>query len=314
MRNLCITVVLVILGFIPKVGNAQDVFIAKYHNNKRAALSFTFDDGLREQYTVLFPKLKKLGIKATFCLIGSRMEQQPKNPDKQTFSWQQAKEMAADGQEITSHGWEHRNVTKLSVDELRHEVQHNDSVILQHTGILPRTYFYPGNRKSDAAVAFCSKGRVGTRTRQVSLGSKRTQEWFEKWIDSIIKNEEWGVTMTHGIRTGYDCFGDETRLWRMFDYALSKSETLWIATFHDIAAYIKERDNTTLHINVHKNEIIVKPHPKLNKSIFNFPLTMIVDFKPTSAKQDKKLLPITMNNNKWCIEFNPNGGDIFINK
>lgn len=313
MKNLCITVVLAILGFSPKGAIAQDVSIARYHNNKRAALSFTFDDGLREQYTVLFPKLKELGIKATFCLIGSRMEQQPKNPDKQTFSWQEAKEMAADGQEITSHGWEHRNVTKLSAEELRYEVQHNDSVIFRHTGIFPRTYFYPGNRKSEAAVTFCSNGRVGTRTRQVSLGSKRTQEWFESWLSGIINNEEWGITMTHGIRTGYDCFGDETRLWRMFDFALTKSEVLWIATFHDIAAYTKERDNTTLHVSVHKNKIIVKPHSKLDKRIFNVPLTMIVDFKPTSVKQDGRLLSITTHNNKWCIEFNPNGGNIFIN-
>lgn len=222
--------------------------------------------------------------------------------------------MAADGQEISSHGWEHRNVTTLSAEQLRYEVQHNDSVILQHTGIFPLTYFYPGNRKNDAAVAFCSKGRVGTRTRQVSLGSKRTQEWFEKWLGCIVDNGEWGVTMTHGIRTGYDCFGDENRLWKMFDFALSRQDVVWIATFRDIAAYTKERENTTLHISVHKKKITVKPHTCLDKALFNVPLTLVVGFKPTSVEQDGKQLLVSENGNTWCVEFNPNGGSIFIEK
>jgi peptidoglycan/xylan/chitin deacetylase (PgdA/CDA1 family) len=160
---------------------AQSVSVARYAGNKQAALSLTFDDGLKEQYTILFPKLKELGIKGTFCLIGSRMDNSPSNPEKATFSWANAKEMSDDGQEITSHGWAHKNVSKLTAEALRYEVQHNDTVIYQHTGLFPRTYFYPGNRKSDDAVFFCSRNRVGTRTEQVSLGSKRTQEWFEKW-------------------------------------------------------------------------------------------------------------------------------------
>ena len=109
--------------------HAQSISIAKYADNRKAAISFTFDDGLKEQYSILFPKMKELGIKGTFCLIGSRMNQQPKNPEKQTFTWEQAKEMALDGQEMTSHGYDHKNVSKLTQDELRNEVQHNDTLI-----------------------------------------------------------------------------------------------------------------------------------------------------------------------------------------
>ena len=175
---------------VPSGIHAQSISIAKYADNRKAAISFTFDDGLKEQYSILFPKMKELGIKGTFCLIGSRMNQQPKNPEKQTFTWEQAKEMALNGQEMTSHGYDHKNVSKLTQDELRYEVQHNDTLIYQHTGIFPRTYFYPGNRKSDEAVAYCSKDRVGTRTYQVSLGSKRTQEWFENYLQEVIEKGE----------------------------------------------------------------------------------------------------------------------------
>ena len=97
-------IILSLLSMVPSGIHAQSISIAKHADNRKAAISFTFDDGLKEQYSILFPKMKELGIKGTFCLIGSRMEHQPKNPEKQTFSWEQAKEMSLDGQEMTSHG------------------------------------------------------------------------------------------------------------------------------------------------------------------------------------------------------------------
>ncbi len=313
----------ILCAFTPIEVDAQ-IRIAKYYDDKQAAISFTFDDGLREQYTLLFPKMKQLGIKGTFCLIGSWMEHPPKNPNKQTLSWEQAREMALDGQEITSHGYSHKNVSKLTPEELRYEVQHNDTLIYQHTGIFPRTYFYPGNRKSDEAVAYCSRHRVGTRTFQVSLGSKRTQEWFEQYITDIIRKGEWAVTMTHGLRIGYDCFGDETRLWKMFDYALAQKDQLWIATFHDVSAYQQERDNTVLKIKNKKNRIIVKPQmdketqtaPKmeLDKEIFDHPLTLVIDFKPKRASQAGKTLDVREKNGKCLVDFSPTKGKIVLER
>ena len=83
-------IILSLLSMVPSGIHAQGISIAKYADNRKAAISFTFDDGLKEQYSILFPKMKELGIKGTFCLIGSRMNQQPKNPEKQTFTWEQA--------------------------------------------------------------------------------------------------------------------------------------------------------------------------------------------------------------------------------
>ena len=309
-------IILSLLSMVPSGIHAQGISIAKYADNRKAAISFTFDDGLKEQYSILFPKMKELGIKGTFCLIGSRMEHQPKNPEKQTFSWEQAKEMSLDGQEMTSHGYNHKNVTKLTAEELRYEVQHNDTLIHKRIGIFPRTFFYPGNRKSDEAVAYCSKDRVGTRTYQVSLGSKRTQEWFENYLQGVIDKGEWAVTMTHGIRMGYDSFGDETRLWKMFDYALNQAQNgkLWIATFHDVAAYQQERDNTTLKIKAKKNQVMVTPKMKLNKNIFQVPLTLILDFQPIKAMQAGKNIPVKYKDEKYLIQIEPSKGKVIISR
>ena len=39
--------------------NAQEVTVARWLGNARAAVSHTFDDGLMDQYTLAFPELQK---------------------------------------------------------------------------------------------------------------------------------------------------------------------------------------------------------------------------------------------------------------
>lgn len=132
----------------------------------------------------------------------------------------------------------------------------------------------------------------------------------------MIDKGEWAVTMTHGIRMGYDSFGDETHLWKMFDYALNQAQNgkLWIATFHDVAAYQQERDNTTLKIKARKNQIMVTPKMKLNKNIFQVPLTLILDFQPIKAMQAGKNLAVKYKDEKYLIQIEPSKGKVIISR
>ena len=121
-------------------------------------------------------------------------------------------------------------------------MQHNDTVIWEHTGVFPRTFFYPGNAKSPEKVEYCSQGRVGTRTEQVSIGSKRDEAWLRQWVEGLIRDRKWGVGMTHGISRGYDHFKNPQVLWNHFEYISHLRDSVWIGTFHDVSAYVKERD------------------------------------------------------------------------
>lgn len=56
------------------------------------------------------------------------------------------------------------------------------------------------------------------------------------------KNEEWGVAMTHGINYGYDAFKSPDLFWEHLDEVKSLSDKIWIATFRQVASYIKERE------------------------------------------------------------------------
>lgn len=302
---LCCTVL-----FCVQEASAQQIEIAKYYGNKQAALSLTFDDGLKEQYTLVFPMLKQLGLKASFGIIGSRMDSYKLSSEKQTFTWKQAAEMAQQGQEIASHGWAHKNVTKLKKQELKYEVEHNDSMIRKYVGIKPSTYFYPGNRTSERAIRFCSKNRVTTRTRQISLGSKRTQGWFETWLNDIINKGDWAITMTHGIRIGYDSFGDENRLWRMLEYAKTQEDKLWIAPLKDVGAYTIERENSKIKTKRHKDKVILTINTKLDSTIYNHLLTITSDISPKHVWQNGKPIDIYYAGGRYAFDINPYEGKI----
>ena len=290
---------------------SAQVSVAKYYGDRDAAITFTFDDGLQEHYSMVFPRLKQLGLKASFGIIGSKVGSDWKGTP--TMTWDQLKEMAADGQEITSHGWAHHAVINLSGEALRYEVQHNDTVIYQHLGFYPRTYFYPGNRKTDEGVAFCSLHRVGTRMQQGSFGSKRDSAWVQRTLDRTLKKKEWTVTMTHGITHGYDAFSNPQLLWDCLQQVAGMQDRLWVATLHDALAYQTERDTIRLDIKQGKNgELNVTPTMPLDKQLFNHPLTLVVNGSVKEATQNGRTLTLTAKNGKTLLDIDPHGGKIKI--
>ena len=301
---------LIIFALFPVSGEAQ-VAVARYYGDKDAALTFTFDDGLQEHYTLVFPRLKALGLKASFGVIGSKVGATWKGIP--TMTWAQLREMAADGQEITNHGYRHNAVIKLQGEALRYEVQHNDTLISDSVGVFPRTYFYPGNRKSDEGIDFCSRDRVGTRMFQGSFGSKRDSAWVHRTLERTLRNQEWTVWMTHGITTGYDAFPNVELFWNTLEKVAQLKDRLWICTLHDGLAYAAERD--AVHLDEKQDKygvIIVVPKMSLNPRLFFHPLTLVVNGRVKEAVQDSKELAVTYKEGKSLLDFDPYGGKIKI--
>lgn len=309
-----------IVGFCHCCPAQPTVSVARWWGGRQAAVSYTFDDGLQDQYTLAWPQLKARGLKATFAVIASkvggmvRSSQDRRDGTEGTpcMTWDMLREMSADGQEITSHGYAHRAVTRLHGEELRSEVQRADTLIYEHTGRFPRTFIYPGNSKDSVAVAFCERDRVGSRTFQVSIGSKRDTEWLNRWVDTLIVRGSWGVGMTHGIATGYDHFSDPQTLWSHFDYVAQLQQLLWVATLHDAAAYARERDAVHLAVRERGSRTRVTPSCPLDATIFNQPLTLEYHGAGhiISARQGRCPLHIYENGARQLVDFNPHGKTI----
>lgn len=300
---------------------AQQVSVAPYAGGRLAALSLTFDDGLQDQYTLAYPELRKRGLRATFAIIGSKVggvmrskqDREQGTDGTPCMTWDMLREMAANGMEISNHGWSHQAVTRLDEKALRREVQRNDTVIYEQTGQFPRTFFYPGNAKNEACIAFCEQDRVGSRTFQTSIGSKRDTMWLYRWVEGLIAQGEWGVGMTHGIACGYDHFKDPQVMWAFLDYLTERQDRVWVAPFCEVAAYIKERQQTRLDVSKVDGRLLVKPVCTLDARIFHQSLTLVVEGDaPLHVIQDGKELNVCRKDGVTLVDFNPHGGEIVV--
>lgn len=315
MQNIFFIIGLLITTNLTAQVETDTLYVAKYKADKKCAISYTFDDGLAEHYSLVAPALEKLGFRGTFWVNGRTIADTAYQRGYPRMTWKQMREMARKGHEISNHGWAHRNVTKLSSEELRFEVEHNDTVIYQNIGVFPRTFCYPGNAKNDSVVAYIEKNRIGSRTKQFSVGGKSTPENLDEKIKYLISNGEWGVTMTHGITYGYDHFSDPSIFFDHLKKVKALENEIWIAPFRDVAAYIAEQQNVKLKIAKAQKKWTIKPILTLDINIFDYPLTMVLqakNAKKITAKQNGKYLKVENQANKWLFDFNPNGDEIFI--
>lgn len=316
MKQILLLIGALFINQLPIQSDDQDIYVARYRGDKVCAVSYTFDDGLAEHYTLVVPQLEKRGFRGTFFINGSKINQDKGHlRDTTRVTWSQLKDMAERGHEISNHGWAHRNFARFPLDILKEDILKNDSAIYACTGIMPRTFAYPNNNKSEPGLSFVEKNRVGTRIEQRSVGSKRTLEDLNGWLDALIQKGSWGVGMTHGLTYGYDAFRNPQRLWEHWEYVKKHKDKVWVGTFREVAAYIKEREEVKITIDRHETRIYISPELELEQNLFTEYLTMVIcnkEGKNISVKQRGKKLPVEIRNGKVLFDFNPYGGKITV--
>jgi len=303
---------------------AQTVRVAPYLGDAQCAVSLTFDDGIQENYTLIAPHLDRFALKGTFTINGAMIGDLDDHYSPR-MTWEEVASLYRNGHEISNHSWSHLKLTKLSDEELRIEIERNDSAIIAATGHRPSTFIYPYNARDERVREACVKGRVGTREYQFGLGqanSHQTQESISEWLRRQINEKSWGVAMTHGIYTAWDRWEEPWLFWDLMRELAFKSDTIWTATFAQVSAYVTERDAIRLEVKQRKDVTTITPYLDLDSTIFTEPLTMRVQgcFEKKVAKyskwgawraeQDGKILPISRRGEELLFEFNPFGGQI----
>ena len=295
-----------------------EVYVADYKDNKKCAISYTYDDGLEEHYTLVFPEMEKVGFKGTFWIWGKGIGNVAEQQGKPRMTWVQMKEMACKGHEISSHSWSHANLKNMSLKEVQVEVDRNDSILQAEIGERPLTFCYPFNSYNEDVRRIVSENRIGTRIKQYAIGgekSKSTVESLDKWVKELMISNDWGVTMIHGISTGYDAFTSPDILWEHFRRVKNQEYDIWVGTFREVAAYVKERRNVQLDIVKKESQWAVIPRLLLDKELFNEPLTMVLNKKgkgKVKVYQNGKRLLVKKRDDKQVFDFNPYGGTIRI--
>lgn len=292
------------------------VSVAKFRGGALGAVSYTFDDGYAEHYTLAAPELERRGFRGTFFINGSKINADTAHRrDTTRMAVGELGELSRRGHEISNHGWAHRNFARFPLDTLRRDVELNDSAILAWTGVRCVTFAYPNNNKRQPGRAMAEQGRVATRTECRSAGSKRSLSDLNSWVDGLMRDGAWGVGMTHGLTYGYDAYGNPSRFWQHLDYVRSLGHRVWVATFRDIASYTRERDETILRVKQHKHRMTVKPKCRLDSTLFLMPLTLAVSTVGdggVTATQGHAALAVTVRDGTAYIDFSPFGGTVTI--
>lgn len=104
----------------------------------------TFDDGYDDNYTELFPLLKKYNVKATIFVIGQDVV-----GIAHKLTQEQIREMSDSGLvSIQSHGYTHGDMDVMDEETLEYELSESKKVIARITGKAPYVLCYPTGKYS----------------------------------------------------------------------------------------------------------------------------------------------------------------------
>lgn len=149
-------------------------------------VALTFDDGPGEYTEELLDTLAEYDAQATFYVLGSLVEEFPEIAER----------TAAKGHEVGSHTWKHDDLTSLSGDGVREDMERTSEAIEKATGKAPRTMRPPyGSHNSTVSDAL---------GQPIILWDVDTMDWQSRDTDAII------------------------------DHAVSEVDTGSVVLFHDI--------------------------------------------------------------------------------
>ena len=105
----------------------------------RPVIAFSFDDGPGKYTDQFLDLFEQYGIRATFCTIGNLVNTQ-----------QEALERAVSmGCEVIGHSWDHKNLAKLSADDVRKQIMDTSDTIEAVTGVAVPMFRPPYGATSD---------------------------------------------------------------------------------------------------------------------------------------------------------------------
>lgn len=127
-------------------------FAEEYGKKDRPTAILTFDDGYEDNYTEMFPILKRTGAKATVFLVKSLVG------TAGYLTEDQIREMSRSGLvSFQSHTANHVELAALSAEQIKKELTLSVEYIESLTGKKVTALAYPAGRYSDAAVAEVGK-------------------------------------------------------------------------------------------------------------------------------------------------------------
>lgn len=259
------------------------VRIAKYKDNKRAAASYTFDDGYASS-AAIGSIFENAGLRATFYIIPGIIS---------ADGWAMWQGMAKKGHEIGNHSMTHPDFvnTIMSDQQLDNEINGAQKLIEQKLGIRPQTFAFPYHLYTDRAWKAAQQNHFAVR--KMDLDDPGYQFAFfdtdhgtdlagtlmrvNRQLDEVVTAGGWFVAGGHGIDG--DGWSPVTTdfLQRHLTHAAQYSPKLWTDTFANISRYRACRDTVKAEVLLQSSiQAYVRLTGTYDPTVCHAPLTVTV--------------------------------------
>ncbi|HUQ65564.1 MAG TPA: polysaccharide deacetylase family protein [Flavitalea sp.] len=259
--------------------------------------------------------------------------------DKKHLTWDAIKKYAAQGHEFASHTVSHPKVAVLDEPNMLYELEKSKEEIRNKLG---DKYTFsaecPYGTENERAMSYAYKVYPALRNRmpepflgelnraskiQPGTIDKEYVQWqrgavtktslplIKSWVDTVDAHDNnWLVLVFHGVDgIGYEALSGSF-LQQYFTYIKQHESISWIATFGDVAKYMRERMNASVNSRMEGNKIIVNLTHTLDQSMYDLPLTLRTkvpsSWKKVSVKQGGHFKQLKVKNGSVIYQLQPN--------
>lgn len=164
----------------------------RYLDPSKPMIALTFDDGPYAPVgNRIMDSMEQYNGRATFFVVGNRVA------DYKT----EIKRMHDNGHEIANHTYDHKNLSKLSADEIVSQVELCNQAVAAITGESPRLVRLPGGSKNSTVL--------GNVHYPIILWNIDTLDWktknADKSVEAVLKVKDGDIILMHEL---YKSSGD----------------------------------------------------------------------------------------------------------
>ena len=156
----------------------------------------TFDDGYQSVYTEAFPILERHGMTATvFPTLGTRSRGAPTSrlpafEGRTMLSWNEIRKMQLAGVAFGAHTVTHRDLTRLSLDEVTAEVRDGKAVLEDALSAAVDCFAYPFGRYDETARSIVAEHFVCACSDRLGLLVSRSPLFAIERVDAYYLRTE----------------------------------------------------------------------------------------------------------------------------
>ncbi|PAP75027.1 polysaccharide deacetylase family protein [Rubrivirga marina] len=306
--------------------------IGTWQGFRDGAVTISFDDNTANQLPVALPILDAVGLKATFFVTTNWVGGQ----------WPGFAAAAANGHEVAVHTRSHPDLSTLTVEQQRAQLEGARDAILANVPeaealTLAYPFCVPGDRalveELFIAARVCS-GQIDRATpadlyatSSYVIGAevnRTTAASLNALADAAAAQRGWATYLLHGIDGdgGYSPFPSD-ELETHVAYLAANPDKFWVATYVDVVRYLRERDAASVtELSATDDAITVEITDDLDDAIYTTPITvrrvLPDDWEAATVAQDGAPVPaaIIQAGAETFVEFDvvPDRGTVTLTK